>query len=232
MMRELLDRALWFFDDESRDPRLFGPGRPSLREPPPEKPGLYRLIRTDNGKIWYIGHTNDLERRISEHRRSFETLNGSRPGRLLERASQKRRISAFEIWNLIRLPSTAQKETAGEAAPVRPHAHLKHVRGGSGGAGILDNACGGKVLRSPSAIGFFRGCEPVRELTQAPSRPDIRPIASTLSRVCSPGCTGSIPISITWPSVTFDQIDVHRPDTATLQLPWYSPRNGCSRKPG
>ena len=162
----------------------------------------------------------------------FETLNGSRPGRLLERASQKRRISAFEIWNQIRLPSTAQKETAGEAAPVRPHAHLKHVRGGSGGAGILDNACGGKVLRSPSAIGFFRGCEPVRELTQAPSRPDIRPIASTLSRVCSPGCTGSMPISITWPSVKIDQIDVHRPDTATLQWPWYWPRNGCSRKPG
>ena len=43
MMRELLDRPLWLFDDESREPRLFGPGRPSLREPP-EKPGLYRLI--------------------------------------------------------------------------------------------------------------------------------------------------------------------------------------------
>ena len=71
MMRELLDRALWLFDDESRDPRLFGPGRPSLREAPPKKPGLYRIIRTDNGKVWYIGQTNDLGRRISEHRRSL-----------------------------------------------------------------------------------------------------------------------------------------------------------------
>ena len=100
----------------------------------------------------------------------YETLNGSRHGRQLERASQKRRITAFEIWNLIRLPSTAQKETAGEAAPVRPHAHLKHVRGGSGGARILDNACGGKVLRSPSTIGFFRGCEPDREFGNRPLR--------------------------------------------------------------
>ena len=112
----------------------------------------------------------------------YETLNGSRHGRQLERASQKRRITAFEIWNLIRLPSTAQKETAGEAAPVRPHAHLKHVRGGSGGARILDNACGGKVLRSPSTIGFFRGCEPDREYRLISRPPRTSVVAGSSAR--------------------------------------------------
>ena len=106
--------------------------------------------------IWQIGLNGTAEI-------VFATSSGTRHGRQLERASQKRRITAFEIWKLSRLPSTAQKETAGKAAPVRPHAHLKHVRGGSSSAGILDNACGGKVLRSPSAIGFFRGCKPLRE---------------------------------------------------------------------
>ena len=67
MMRELLEKALWLFDDESREPRLFGRGRPSLREPPP-KPGLYRLIRTDNGKIWYIGQASNLAKRIPQHK--------------------------------------------------------------------------------------------------------------------------------------------------------------------
>ena len=72
-MRELLEKALWLFDDESREPRLFGRGRPSLREPPP-KPGLYRLIRTDNGKIWYIGQASNLAKRIPQHISRFPDI--------------------------------------------------------------------------------------------------------------------------------------------------------------
>ena len=66
-MRDLLNDALWLFDDETREPRLFGPGRPSTRTPPPE-PGLYRLIRRDTGEIWYIGQASDLADRIQRHR--------------------------------------------------------------------------------------------------------------------------------------------------------------------
>ena len=73
-MRDLLNDALWLFDDETRDPRLFGPGRPSMRTPP-QQPGLYRLIREDNGQILYIGQASDLENRISQHiGRSFPDI--------------------------------------------------------------------------------------------------------------------------------------------------------------
>lgn len=70
MTKELLQRALWLFDDDSRSPQLFGSGRPSMRNPPP-KPGLYRLIRTHNGEIWYIGQASNLARRISEHKKQL-----------------------------------------------------------------------------------------------------------------------------------------------------------------
>ena len=72
-MRKILDDALWLFDRESRDPRLFGPGRPS-QATPPEKPGLYRLIRKDDGRIWYIGQASNLANRIRAHSKSFPEI--------------------------------------------------------------------------------------------------------------------------------------------------------------
>lgn len=73
MMREILNDALWLFDRESRERRLFGPGRPSQADPP-EKLGLYRLIRKDNGKILYIGQASNLATRIRAHRNRFPDI--------------------------------------------------------------------------------------------------------------------------------------------------------------
>ena len=70
MMRQILDRALTLFERESYTPQLFGPGTPSLSDPP-AKPGLYRMIRKDDGTIRYIGQTSDLAKRIREQRKRF-----------------------------------------------------------------------------------------------------------------------------------------------------------------
>ncbi|PSV56469.1 GIY-YIG nuclease family protein [Photobacterium sp. GB-3] len=47
----------------------YKPGRPSS-QPPPKKPGEYRIIDSDSGEIKYIGETNNLKRRFNEHKRS------------------------------------------------------------------------------------------------------------------------------------------------------------------
>lgn len=55
---------------------IYKPGRPQKFDPisntgnkPPSAPGEYR-IRDDQGKIIYVGETNDLNRRMNEHIRS------------------------------------------------------------------------------------------------------------------------------------------------------------------
>lgn len=55
---------------------MYKSGRPSKYNPstkqgnkPPSSPGEYR-IRDESGRIVYIGETNDLNRRMNEHRRS------------------------------------------------------------------------------------------------------------------------------------------------------------------
>lgn len=49
--------------------QLYKPGRPSRQEPP-EKPGEYRWVCKETGEIDYVGETNNLKRRASEHERS------------------------------------------------------------------------------------------------------------------------------------------------------------------
>ncbi len=70
--KRFLDRALQLFERDCRESprRLFRPGRHSQGDPPPE-PGLYRLIRIDNGEPWYIGQTSNLAQRIPQHRDDF-----------------------------------------------------------------------------------------------------------------------------------------------------------------
>ena len=68
-MQDLLDHALGIFLDEC-NPKLFKPGKPALGDPP-QKPGLYRLIRSDTGIIWYVGQTSNLKKRIAEHANDF-----------------------------------------------------------------------------------------------------------------------------------------------------------------
>lgn len=68
MLRRIVADALRLFERESSNPRLFRAGRPSQGNPP-DKPGLYRLIRNDDGSILYIGQTSNLANRIREHER-------------------------------------------------------------------------------------------------------------------------------------------------------------------
>jgi hypothetical protein len=60
---------------------LYAPGRPTEYQPetkkgaePPAKPGEYRILSRGGGKssrdIHYVGETNNLKRRMEEHRRS------------------------------------------------------------------------------------------------------------------------------------------------------------------
>ena len=65
-----LDKAIKLFQSESGEPRLFKPGRPSQGDPP-QKPGLYRLIRKDNGEVLYIGQASNLAQRIRAHKNHF-----------------------------------------------------------------------------------------------------------------------------------------------------------------
>jgi excinuclease UvrABC nuclease subunit len=55
---------------------IYKPGRPAKYNPttgqgnkPPQAPGEYR-IRDGAGKVVYVGETNDLNRRMNEHKRS------------------------------------------------------------------------------------------------------------------------------------------------------------------
>ena len=55
---------------------IYGKGRPSKYNPttrtgskPPSAPEEYR-IRDEQGKIVYVGETNNLNRRMNEHRRN------------------------------------------------------------------------------------------------------------------------------------------------------------------
>lgn len=48
---------------------IYKPGRPS-RQQPPKAPGEYRIIDKESGEKEYIGETNDLRRRKSEHQRA------------------------------------------------------------------------------------------------------------------------------------------------------------------
>ena len=74
MLRRIVADALRLFERESSNPRLFRAGRPS-QGAPPDKPGLYRLIRKDDGTILYIGQTSNLAKRIREHERhSFREI--------------------------------------------------------------------------------------------------------------------------------------------------------------
>ena len=82
MIPGFLNKMLTLFSDECEDdlnslrpsrksPRfkLFKSGKPSLQEPP-ERPGLYRLLRKDTGEIWYIGQASKLKTRINQHKQS------------------------------------------------------------------------------------------------------------------------------------------------------------------
>lgn len=62
---------------------VYKPGRPSKYNPssgtgkkPPSKPGEYR-VRDGSGNITYIGETNNLARRTSEHIRSGKLPTGN-----------------------------------------------------------------------------------------------------------------------------------------------------------
>ena len=65
----------------------FSAGRPIKYRPfehkgktPPKAPGVYR-IRTDSGKVAYVGETADLRKRMTEHMRITGNL---RPGESFE----------------------------------------------------------------------------------------------------------------------------------------------------
>ena len=68
MLRRIVADALQLFERESSNPRLFRAGRHSKGRAP-EKPGLYRLIRQDDGTVLYIGQTSNLAKRIRHHER-------------------------------------------------------------------------------------------------------------------------------------------------------------------
>ena len=53
---------------------LYKKGRPSKQETP-EKPGEYRWRNKETGGIDYLGETNNLKRRMTEHERSAKPVN-------------------------------------------------------------------------------------------------------------------------------------------------------------
>lgn len=69
---------------------MYKPGRPSKYNPfteqgkkPPKKPGEYR-IRNKEGRITYIGETNDLNRRMHQHAYNGKLSGGRNEGGTFE----------------------------------------------------------------------------------------------------------------------------------------------------
>lgn len=49
---------------------VFGPGRPISKQPPPKKPGHYRIVRKKTGELRYYGTAQDLLLRKANHQKS------------------------------------------------------------------------------------------------------------------------------------------------------------------
>ena len=69
---------------------MYKPGRPSKYNPatkvgnkPPKAPGEYR-IRDKEGKITYVGETNNLKRRMYQHTHHGKMANGQNAGGTFE----------------------------------------------------------------------------------------------------------------------------------------------------
>jgi len=72
-IKRILNKALRLFESDCREPRLFRRGR-RPQSAAPKEPGLYWLIRTDNGEPWYIGQASNLAQRLREHSNHFSDI--------------------------------------------------------------------------------------------------------------------------------------------------------------
>jgi hypothetical protein len=130
----------------SRNP--YGPGRPHAYDPyagagskPPGQPGEYRIAEPGELKPKYIGTTNNLKRRIPEHRRSSGKL---RPG---ERVT-------YQVADLL---ATTDARRNHERVKIDEHEPSRNQRRGGGGRRALrrqDGAKeGGQVAKSRTGMG-------------------------------------------------------------------------------
>jgi len=100
----------------------FGRGRPCRFDPdtgdgkpPPNAPGLY-YIRNEDGGPQYIGETDDIDRRLKEHKRDGHI----RPGEKID-------------YKIAREDSTSEERRAIEAKKIQQHKPPRNQRGGGGG---------------------------------------------------------------------------------------------------
>ncbi len=104
---------------------IYKPGRPSKFYPtlgrsqkPPAKPGEYR-IRSESGAVLYIGETNNLARRTSEHMRN---------GKLSDKEG-----CLFMEYMVADSRSTSRTRRIHEQASIRKHCPLlNRSKGGEG----------------------------------------------------------------------------------------------------
>ena len=96
---------------------LYKPGRPS-RQDPPQKPGEYRWRNKKTGEIDYIGETNNLKRRKSEHERSSKPV------------SEK---SHFFEWKTADGRFSVDKRREHEKTKINQHNPNLNLRAGGGG---------------------------------------------------------------------------------------------------
>ena len=97
--------------------KLFKPGRPS-KQPPPEKPGLYRWRNRETGDIDYIGETSNLKRRASQHEHSDKPLGSD--------------THDFE-WQSTDRQTSVDARRDHERSKIKQHNPILNQRGGGAG---------------------------------------------------------------------------------------------------
>jgi hypothetical protein len=121
--------------------KTYKPGRP-LKCEPPCAPGEYRFRNRKTGKIDYIGETNNLKRRKSEHERSEKCISSG--------------THDFE-YKLAHGRSTSNSRRKHEKIKIEQHKPQHNERAGGAGRPIKRNQTSKLIKKSKGLFGFLFG---------------------------------------------------------------------------
>jgi len=109
-----------FKSSDSKNSNGFPPGRPSRKDPPKER-GWYRFTDMKTGEKKYVGITDDLSRRKSEHTRSgkFDSSTSIFEHKVVEKSTPYSALRSKEIAKINKYggPSLNRNKGGGGRTP-------------------------------------------------------------------------------------------------------------------